>query len=284
MLNFRNAVSASLLMAGLFASSAAAANQAKKSEGPSPSYLRAPPKKEATSPASRKSPDLKGVSIALFLLATLGGVALYARRRHTGSPLLKNHVRLHCLASVSLGPKSKLALISVGREAILVGASEGSVTCLRTYPEHELGTLTTSLEPSAPASTPGYDEAFNELLLMASKDDAKSRRGVKSAATTAGATATARKPAATGQQTSSKAGASPTLPVQEAKEDSGPRITTSEDFPPHLLQLIAETESAAENSEAPKASSPHLRAVSDDSFGESEGQAAELMRRFSELG
>ena len=64
------------------------------------------------------------------------------------------------LATLPLGGNRSLALVRAGREVVLVGVGDGSVTPIRTYAEEEARTLglvveATVQERSAPAAAPG---------------------------------------------------------------------------------------------------------------------------------
>lgn len=232
--------------------------------------------------AQRTDPSLSRVSIALGLLFALGAVAIYARRRRSPGGALRTQVRLHSLAALQLTPKSKVALVSVGREALLLGVTEQGISCLRCYPEDELWSLTTALpgfgdaireqeEQEKLARRPkiersimdrGMDKAFSELLKKAGKDqaptDVPSDEFVPSE-------------------------------LRAMSSDKKLQRPSTEELPPHLVALLAETHSPPAvthtHPRSPKGGtvvpfpSPHS-----DSFSDLDGQALELARRFSELG
>lgn len=242
------------------------------------SYLRpsSPKTSDAAPPqalGTKSDPSLVRVILALLVVAGLGGIALYAKRRKGGGhAMLRERVRLHSIGTLQLGPKSQIALISVGREAILLGVSEQGISCLRSFREEELGSLTTR-ETSPPAQArieTDAEDAFNDLLVRAAKSDAT-------------------KPASAPKQ--AIAGAK--LPLDEftptgfKDESAVPEADLEEPIPPHLAQLLQESETS-QRRELPSNVQP-LRPgpsayVQGNRFAEPEGQAAELMRRFSELG
>ena len=270
-------------------SSSAQADQ----KAPSPSYLRSKSVEVQKAPIAQKTnPSLERVSIALFLVLSLGVVALYAKRRKRGPSSLRNQIRLHSLGDLSLGPKSKVALLSVGREALLLGVTESGISCLRCYPEDELWSLTAALpgfgdlireqeEQAKLARRPksersvmdrGMDKAFSELLTKAghSVQPQESRRAPAN-----------EKPPLEDEF----------VPSEVKAGTFGRRVVTSDldELPPHLVALLAETQ---DTPTARKQSSPGARsgnvvhfpvASSADAFDAPDGQAAELAKRFSEL-
>ncbi len=272
------------------------------------SYLRpsqtatksAAPAETSKSLTSRSDPNLGRVSLALLLVLGLGVVALYAKRRGKAPGSLRNQVRLHTLSSLSLGPKSKVALVSVGREALLLGVSEGEISCLRCYPEDELWSLTSALpgfgdlireqeEQAKLAQRPisersvmdrGMNHAFSELLTKAghpsTSEESKSR--------------------------SSPGAKAPSPLAPDSREDEfvpsqvktgtlGRNLASKsglEEFPPHLVALLAETQGTSATQHTPsKPNSTNVvrfPAAQSETFGAADGQAAELARRFSEFG
>jgi len=235
--------------------------------GTTPSYLRktkAAPDAEKTPVGGKQEQPLGRVIIALALVAVLGGIAVYAKRRRGGAPMLKDKVRLHTIGSIQLGAKSQVALVSVGREAILVGVSESGISCLRTYPEEELGQLTVgALGPLATPAPPEDPEvAFNDLLVRASKVAPSAAKPMP-------------QPAKANQPPPDQF--TPSGFVDEYA--SQPRI--EDELPPHLKEILAETERT--ETRVPSNVKPLRPNQPRAQFGEPEGQAAELMRRFSEL-
>jgi flagellar biogenesis protein FliO len=157
-----------------------AAAPAPQAEAAPPSYLRQTPK--STGPeAGTKSETNIGLraTVAVILLLALGGAALFLKRRQK-SPLRPSQVHLSMVAAVGVGNKAQVCLVTVGREAILLGVTEQSVTPLRVYPESELALVTagdtTKEADSAPKSVSEEDDAkvdlernFQALLSKASQ-------------------------------------------------------------------------------------------------------------------
>ena len=257
--------------------------------GDSPSYLRkSKPTPEPQSQVAQKGdPNLLRVSVALGLVLALGVVALYAKRKKSGLASLRNQIRMHSLASLPMGPKSKVALLSVGREALLLGITEQGITCLRCYPEDELWSLTSALpgfgdmireqeeqaklaqRPRADRSV--MDRAFSDLLIKAGHDAGKKRSATPGASFT-GPVADEFVPSEVQAGTFGKLRAEPQL----------------DDLPPHLVALLAETEQVstakpAASKSVSRANVVQLHPAAPDAFESPDGQAAELARRFSEL-
>lgn len=266
-----------------------------------PSYLRQPAAPPERQPVAKKSePDLTRIVIALALVLALGGVALFAKRRRDGVSPLKNQTRLHTLSSLSLGPKSKVALVSVGREALLLGVTEQGITCLRSYPEDELWSLTVPLpgfsEETSPSKAPptvdkswmerGMEGAFSDLLKRANKGEASSAQASDKKAPQArpANTTTAQEPADEFTPTALWQGRnSPAQPKQPKQWESD----STAELPPHLAALLRENALDKAGTEPFQPTTRQkvvpLRNRGDDTFGDPEGQAAELQRRFSEF-
>lgn len=278
------------------AGSASDASSTPPSEAPS--YLRQPSAPPEPQPIAQKAePDLLRIVIALALVAGLGGVALVARRRRDGASPLKNQTRLHTLSSLPLGPKAKVALISVGREALLLGVTEQGIRCLRTYPEDELWSLTAPLpgfseETKAAESEPpldkswmerGMESAFSDLLKRAHKSEAVSAKAAAAVEKPAGVphTGARNEPVDDFTPTALRQRQAGATPLRKVEADA------MAELPPHLAALLRENslDTAAPAPSKPTATKKvvPLRTQSDDVFCDPEGQAAELQRRFSEL-
>lgn len=149
----------------------------------SPNYLRPGGPVEAHKEKSEESSTSFGrVAIALCLLGLLAGFALYLKRQRGGLTFPKSQVKMHVISSVAIGPKAQVTLLSVGREALLLGVTEGSVSALRVFGPDDLASLTQDLTKAAPSS-PSVDltdtredgkvvapaQAFQSLLEKASK-------------------------------------------------------------------------------------------------------------------
>lgn len=227
-------------------------------------YLR--PQKQAKSGpetevgSARQDVSPFRVAVALALLGGLAGTALWLKRRQRGELKATEGLALCTVSTIMLPGKSHVTLVSVGGEALLLGSSEAGMTLLRTYSKSELDSLAatgdhpegaaTSAAP-APAPAPGATKtaagarlAFREILENAAHSEAKSRAE------------NARRYAESLQHAG--------LDSDDAVPDSGPRHRDEDDeMPPHLALALSESQGR-------------------DAFGEPEGQAAELMRRFRE--
>ncbi len=234
----------------------------------SPNYLR---KKASSSPEkvpSNEYSSLSRVTLALFFLATLSGIALYAKRKRGGPLLSREHVRLHTIGSVQLGPRTSVALLSVGTEAILVGVTEHGINGLRTYGSDEIGALTVGPRKKKEETNDESEEAsqaFNELLLKASKKDSQriSKHRQETASVKRAAQIREVVPAVVAAQRYADVGSSDELPV-------------------HLRDALAEP-IVQERSDNVRPLRPAEAQQTHSGFDEPDGQAAELMRRFSEL-
>lgn len=144
-----------------------------------PSYLRqsAEPKPAPLETKPESSVGFRAIA-AIGLLLVLGAAALFLRRKQK-SPLRPTQVHLSLVASVGVGHKAQICVVSVGREALLLGVTEHGVTPLRVYPEGELGLLTAQAEASKTNSeedsahqpvalTSAPEKSFQALLEKAS--------------------------------------------------------------------------------------------------------------------
>jgi len=234
--------------------SAAAKPIATVAPGTHPAYLRSAPRTPPGAPAPDSgSGALRGV-MAFGLIAALGAVALYFRKKRSGPIQLKRELRLHVLGSVQVGPKASVALLSVGHEALLVGVSENGVTALRTFGKDELGALSggplTSTKARAVASTPASEAAPNEPsqvfrdLLQSATRSQSAQRPVHAV-----------------------------VARRAADED--------DEMPAHLAEVLRRAAGPVVTQVREQAAPPAAR--SENAFGEAEGQASELVRRFRGL-
>src|SRR5690606_28225018 len=119
-----------------------AAAPAPQAEASPPSYLRQTPKSTGPEAGPKSETDIGlRATIAVVLLLALGGAALFLRKKQK-SPLRPSQVHLSMVAAVGVGNKAQVCLVTVGREALLIGVTEQSVTPLRVYPESELALVT----------------------------------------------------------------------------------------------------------------------------------------------
>lgn len=145
-----------------------------------PSYLRQTPQ-SAAPPLATKSETNIGLraTIAVVLLLALGGAALFLRKKQK-SPIHPSQVHLSMVAAVGVGNKAQVCLVTVGREAILLGVTEQSVTPLRVYPESELALVTAEVPtteaeeahkaaPQAGQEPTALERNFQALLVKASQ-------------------------------------------------------------------------------------------------------------------
>lgn|GEM_PF-6044970 len=146
---------------------------------PDRTYLRAKTTPAVPTEKTESSP-LRMVCAGLLLLA-LGAVALHLRRKRTPLNLRGSQVQLTVVTRLAVTPKAQIALVSVGREALLLGVTEHGITTLRSYSMAEMPSLTfpPETEPRAPASSvartpeppvevPSPGQAFQSLLAKAS--------------------------------------------------------------------------------------------------------------------
>ena len=67
----------------------------------------------------------------LLLVATLGGVAYYAKKRkQLGKPALPKGEKLHVLGTTRVGPKASAVVVEIGGKRILLGVTENAVSTL----------------------------------------------------------------------------------------------------------------------------------------------------------
>ncbi len=155
----------------------AAAAQAPQNEPAAPTYLRQTPKRAGPELETKSETNIGlRATIAVVLLLALGGAALFLRKKQK-SPLRPSQVHLSMVAAVGVGNKAQVCLVTVGREAILLGVTEQSVTPLRVYPESELALVTAEvtkdaedMQKTAPEDIPkDLERNFQALLTKASQ-------------------------------------------------------------------------------------------------------------------
>lgn len=232
-----------------------------------PTYLRttkaANDRPAPTSETASGGGSIVRTALALLVLGGLAGAALWMKRRRSGGIPLSPSLDLEVVSKTTLGPRSHLALVRLGGEAILLGITEQTITALRSLPASELNRSapdpggdaeraptfskaeapTRRAIPAKPVSDAGQARvAFQDLLERASQNDARRRAEARRYAESL------HREAAGGD---------------EEPPDSGPRASTEEDdegMPAHLRIALNESRG--------------------DAFGEPDGQAAELVRRF----
>jgi len=98
---------------------------------PAPAWLRPNPKASAPTLGTKPGPSPLRVGAMLALVATLGGVAYYARRRKQTTPAAaskKEQPRV--LGSTRIGPKATAVVVEIAGKRILLGVTEHSVNNL----------------------------------------------------------------------------------------------------------------------------------------------------------
>jgi MYXO-CTERM domain-containing protein len=85
----------------------------------------------AASPKSIAGPNIGTTAAAVLLLAALGGVALWLRRRKAAlGQMPDSEARLNVLASSRVGPKAYAVTASLGGRVMLLGVTDHNVTHL----------------------------------------------------------------------------------------------------------------------------------------------------------
>jgi flagellar biogenesis protein FliO len=109
----------------------AAALAADKKPAPAPNWLRKPAKPAAPALGTKQGPSPLRIGGMLALVATLGGIAYYARRRKQAAPAAatkKEQPRV--LGSTRIGPKATAVVVEIAGKRILLGVTEHSVNNL----------------------------------------------------------------------------------------------------------------------------------------------------------
>ncbi len=111
------------------AQTAAPAPQAK-APGASPPWLR--PDKPMAKPAleTQHGPSPFRILSMLLLVAGLGGVAMYARRKRRGAAPSENKGQLKLLGTTRVGPKATAVVVEVAGKRLLLGVTEQAVSTL----------------------------------------------------------------------------------------------------------------------------------------------------------
>lgn len=228
-----------------------------------PTYLR-----KTKAPETRDLPREEAgaggalrTGLAVLLLGGLAGAALWTKRRRARPSSLSPTLGLEVVSKTTLGPRSHLALVRIGSEAVLLGVTEQTITLLRSMPSSDLTGLDRGDE-GGPTPAPTFpkteaptrraipekrDEpaqharvAFQDILERASLSEAKRRADARRYAESLHREAEG---------------------VDDEAPDSGPRALDDDDAMPAHLQIALEESRR-------------------DAFGEPDGQAAELVRRF----
>jgi flagellar biogenesis protein FliO len=109
----------------------AAALAADKKPAPAPTWLRPTAKPAAPALGTKQGPTPLRIGGMLALVATLGGVAYYARRRKQTTPAAgakKEQPRV--VGSTRIGPKATAVVVEIAGKRILLGVTEHSVNNL----------------------------------------------------------------------------------------------------------------------------------------------------------
>ena len=124
---------------------------------PTPAWLRATPKAAAPALATKQGPSPLRIGGMLALVATLGGVAYYARRRRRPAlPGVSKEQQPRVLGSTRIGPKATAVVVEVGGKRILLGVTEHAVNNLAWLDDEKnhAGDEEVSSMRSAPAVRP----------------------------------------------------------------------------------------------------------------------------------
>lgn len=139
---------------------AAPAPQAK-APAASPSWLR--PDKPMAKPAleTQHGPSPFRIVSMLLLVAGLGGVAMYARRKRQGAGPVEAKGQLKLLGTTRVGPKATAVVVEVAGKRLLLGVTEQAVSTLA-WLDDEANTAVEEREPHgmperAPAVRPADD-------------------------------------------------------------------------------------------------------------------------------
>jgi len=113
------------------APSLAAVAAANAKLNPNPAWLRPTPKANAPALATKAGPSPLRIGGMLALVATLGGVAYYARRRRRPAlPGASKDQQPRVLGSTRIGPKATAVVVEIGGKRILLGVTEHAVNNL----------------------------------------------------------------------------------------------------------------------------------------------------------
>jgi flagellar biogenesis protein FliO len=87
-------------------------------------------KPPAASPATKNGPSPLRIAGMLLLVATLGGVAYYAKRKKQLPKLSESKGQLRVVGSTRVGPKATAVVVEIAGKRILLGVTEQSVSNL----------------------------------------------------------------------------------------------------------------------------------------------------------
>lgn len=126
---------------------------AKPSPSASPSWLR--PDKPMAKPAleMQHGPSPLRIGSMLLLVAGLGGVAMYARRKRQGAGKSEPKSQLKLLGTTRVGPKATAVVVEVSGKRLLLGVTEQSVSTLA-WLDDEANAAVDEGEPSGVAERP----------------------------------------------------------------------------------------------------------------------------------
>lgn len=147
-MRFLTPIVARLALASLLVSGVAAA--APEPPKPATNWLRKPSPKPA--PVETK-PGMNPLRVAamLSLVAILGGVAFYAKRRRTNGTNVLVKERLAVISSTRVGPKAHAVVTSVGGKRLLLGVTDNSVNVLAWLDADKPSEETPALDVSEPS-------------------------------------------------------------------------------------------------------------------------------------
>lgn len=97
---------------------------------PAPAWLRPAAKPAAPALGTKQGPSPLRMGGMLALVATLGGVAYYARRRKQVAPAAAAKEQPRVLGSTRIGPKATAVVVEIAGKRILLGVTEHSVNNL----------------------------------------------------------------------------------------------------------------------------------------------------------
>jgi len=135
---------------------AIAASLAAADKKPAPAWLRPAAKPAAPALGTKQGPTPLRIGGMLALVATLGGVAYYARRRRQAVPAAAAKEQPRVLGSTRIGPKATAVVVEVAGKRILLGVTEHAVNNLAWLDDdqnHAMEDETSALR-AAPAARP----------------------------------------------------------------------------------------------------------------------------------
>jgi flagellar biosynthetic protein FliO len=104
------------------------------------------------------------VGSLLLVLATLGGVAFYARRRGKGSMPAAPNAELRVLGTTRVGPKASAVVVEVSGKRLLLGVTEQAVSTLAWLDDEPNAALDDGREASGvTARTPSGAQAVDDV-------------------------------------------------------------------------------------------------------------------------